>query len=407
MGTVENTMHQNRRIVVTTFTIASIFILLSSASADDWPMWRGPDRSGISTESGWFKPGTTLTTVWEHEVGEGYSAVSVVGKCLYTMGNVKNNDEVVCLDTDSGAVVWKFTYPCKGDSYAGPRATPTVEGNRVYTFSRNGDLLCLDAATGKSVWSRELNGKIAASPGWGFASSPTIYKNTIIVNAGEHGMAFDKATGTTIWESEKSGASYATPVLYRAGDRDGVAIFAAKAINGVVAATGELLWKYNWKTDYDVHAATPVFIADDRVFISSGYDRGSALLRIGKGGIEKIWENKNLCSHFSSPILYKGMLYGINGNTGNGETRCIDPANGTVKWRTRDPGFGSLMLADGKLIILSERGLLVIAEAAPGEYKEIFRKQILNETCWTVPVLANGNIYCRNHPGKLLCLRFK
>lgn len=378
------------------------------ARADDWPNWRGPEHTGISSEKGWFKPGTDLKELWRLELGNGYSSVAAAGNRVYTMGNIQNQDIIYCLDTSAGGkVIWKYSYPCKAADYPGPRSTPTLDGKHLYAFSRAGDLLCLDATAGNVVWSRALNTEQEASPpGWGFASSPLIHKNMVIVNAGQSGMAFDKTTGKTIWKSGKDGASYAVPVTYQQDGKPMVAIFAGRAVHGVDVGSGAVAWSFPWKTDFDVHAAAPVAIDRDKILISSGYNHGCALLAIGNGKASALWENKNLCSHFSSPVLYQGNLYGINGNVGGGEVRCIDPQTGSIKWRTKDPGFGSLMVADGKLIIMTENGRLVIAEAQGEAFKELYRKEILGGTCWTPPVLANGRIYCRNHPGTLVCLQF-
>lgn len=387
-------------------SLSSISTLPTSAA--DWPNWRGPEHNGISPEKGWFKTGDDLKELWRVELGNGYSSVAVAGNRVYTMGNIQNQDIVYCLDTDDGGkVVWKYSYPCKAADYPGPRSTPTLDGNRLYTFSRAGDFNCLDATSGDVVWSHALNKEqFASPPGWGFASSPLIHKNMVIVNAGQSGMAFKKSTGEPVWQSAKDGASYAVPVPFQQDGKAMVAIFAGRAIHGIDAASGAVSWSFPWKTDYDVHAAVPVPIAPGKLFISSGYNRGCALLAIERDKASALWENKNLCSHFSSPVFYEGDLYGVSGNVGNGEVLCLDPQTGSVKWRTKDPGFGSLMIADGKLIILTENGRLIIGEARGEAFKELYRKTILGGTCWTMPVMANGRIYCRNHPGTLVCLQF-
>jgi len=184
------------------------------------------------------------------------------------------------------------------------------------------------------------------------------------------------------------------------GSEKCVVIVGSTEIFGLVAATGKVLWKFPWKTDYDINAADPI-ISGDTVFVSSGYNHGCALLKIEGGNVTDVWRNKNMRNHFNSCVLWDGYLYGFDEST----LRCLDFKTGEVKWSQEGLGKGSLMIADGKLIILSERGKLVIAPASPEGFKELASVQILMGKCWTVPVLANGKIYARNNPdGQLVCV---
>ena len=169
-------------------------------------------------------------------------------------------------------------------------------------------------------------------------------------------------------------------------------------------ATGDIVWRFPWKTSYDINAADTI-ISGDKIFISSGYDHGCVLLKIDANKVTELWQNKNMCNQINSSVLWEGCLYGFSGQVnGGGKLTCIDFETGSLKWSQGGFGTGSLMLADGKLIILGEKGKLVIAEASPDEFREISSARILTGKCWTVPVLANGRIYARNAAGRLVCV---
>jgi len=375
--------------------------------AASWPRWRGPDANGVSSESGWSTdwPEGGPKRLWRAHVGRGYSAVAVAGGRVYTMGNRNGTDTVWCLDAGKGTVVWKHSYPCAGKSYPGPRATPTVEAGRVYTLSRDGQVFCLDAEKGTVVWSKNVAAATGARPPtWGFASSPVVEGDLLLLNVSSAGTALFKTTGKVAWKSPPGKSGYATPVVFDAGGRRCAAIFSAKSLVVVDVKTGRKLWSYPWKTSYDVNAADPIVLGD-KMFISSGYKHGCALLQFGRGTPRLVYQNGNMQNHFSSSVLYKGHLYGSSGNVNsNAALVCIDFRTGQVKWSKRGFKMTSLMIADGKLVILTQNGLLAVAEATPAGFKPLAQAKVMKGTCWTVPVLAGGKIYCRNHEGELICL---
>ena len=375
-----------------------------AAVAGDWPQWRGPEHNGISTEAGWFKSGASPRTVWEADVGSGYSSVAVREGRVFTLGNRGNRDTVYALDAAKGTPVWTHTYDCPGADYPGPRATPAVDGNRVFTISRQGMVFCLDAAKGSVVWQRDLKAEMGAQPPhWGFSGSPVVVGPNVVLNVGGHGLAVDKAKGATVWDSGKDGAGYAAAVPVTLGGKSSVLVFAAKAIVAVDAASGKALWEHPWTTSYDVNAADPV-AWDDKVLVTSGYGRGGALLQCAPEGVKVLWENKALASQFTSPVLWKGHIYGVTGNVGGGQLCCMDPATGTATWTRRETGLCALTLADGKLVLMNEKGTLLVAEAVPDAYHELLSSKVLDGTCWTAPVVAGGCVYVRNDKGRLLAL---
>lgn len=378
-------------------------LLVTPLRAADWPQWRGPQRNGISTETGWLTrwPGGGPKRLWAAQVGEGFASVAVSGGRVYTMGNSRGTDTVFCLAADTGRVVWRQSYPCQPGDYGGSRATPTVEGNRVYTLSREAQAYCFDAATGKVVWNKDLRRETGAEePRWGFAGSPLVEGRMVVYNVGAGGCGLDKATGRVVWRSHPSTAGYASPVAYTVGGQRGVAIFAASGILGLDPGSGRVQWQYPWQTQFDVNAADPIF-AGDQVFISSNYGRGGALLRVGRGRPAPVWENRNMRNHANGCVLVGGYLYGND----QGTLKCIDLRTGAERWQNRSGlDKGGLIAVGGNLLVLTGRGQLTLVKPNPNAYTELASAQVLRGTCWSHPVLANGLIYCRSHEGELVCL---
>jgi outer membrane protein assembly factor BamB len=384
---------------------------VSTAEAADWPNWRGPNRNGISSETGWVTtwPEEGPKVLWKHSIGAGFASIAVSNGRAYAMGNIRDNDLLYCFDAETGKEIWKKSYPCplfKKNHEGGPCATPTVEGGAVYTFSKNGDAIRFNAATGDIVWHKNLNKELGAThPTWYFAGSPLAVGNVVILNAGNYGIALNKADGTVAWQNGKGACGYATGVPFTVGGQKCVALPVSREVVGLNPATGEVMWKFPWRTSYDINAADTI-ISDNTVFISSGYNKGCALYRINGRDVAKVWQNKNMRNQVNSSVLWEGHVYGFDGQVGGGgKLTCVDFVTGKKKWSQGGMGTGSLMLADGKLIILGEKGRLVIAEASPQGFKELSSAQVLPKTkCWTVPVLANGRIYARSAAGQLVCV---
>lgn len=361
--------------------------------AADWPHWRGPNYDGISTETDWNpKALADPAIVWEAEVGTGFSAISVADGKAYAMGNIdKQTDVVYCFDAQTGEERWRHEYPEPLDPKfydGGCSATPTVHDGKVYTLSKKGTAFCFNAETGKIVWEKSLDFN---PPKWGFSGSVLIIGDKAVYNVGAAGLALDKTTGDIIWQSVNDVSGYATAVPYKQDDKDCVCIFGKDSVMGIETETGSVLWSYPWKTKYDVNAADPI-IFEKKVFITSGYNHGCALIDISKPEASLVWENKNMRSQMSGPVLIDGYLYGFDDN----QLVCLDWKTGEQKWAEKAPKKGSLTAAGNKLIVIGERGKLFVVQASPEGYQEISSAQVLEHLCWTMPVLSHGRIYVRD-----------
>jgi len=242
-------------------------------------------------------------------------------------------------------------------------------------------------------------------PAWGFSSSVLVEGEACFVNTGAAGTAFDKKTGKVLWSSGKEAGGYSTPVPFDAGGERALALCLKRDVAAVRMKDGGELWRHPWKTAWDVNAADPI-VSDGKIFFSSGYNHGGVLLDISGGKPKTVWENKNMRNHFSSCVLISGCLYGFDGDADKPKTtalKCIELASSAVKWEEKMPA-GGLMAADGKLIVISAIGELMVAAATPEKFNPISRAQVLGGKCWTAPVLANGQIFCRNAKGDLICL---
>ncbi len=381
--------------------------IVAAAAATDWPKWRGPNGDGVSTESGWQVPAGAPKVLWKQSIGIGFSSVSVVGKSVYTMGNVAGQDVVWCLDADTGAPTWSHKYACKEGSYPGTRMTPTVDGGLVFTLSREGHLYCLDAQTGAIKWNKHVKKDFGVKnepSGWGLACSPLVVGDLLLLDLGKV-LALKKTDGSVAWEAGNDVPGFASPCVFRFGDKDYVTSFNAAGLVVYDLAARAEVTRYVWKTKYDVNAATPI-VDGDKIFLSSGYGRGCTLLTFDGKSLKSVYENKAMCNHCNNCVLYKGCLFGMDGQHGSrGALKCLDFATGTVKWTQSGIKPGGLMIADGKIIAMLDGGELLIAEASPEAFKELARAKVLNEQCWTYPVLSAGRIYCRSNKEKeLVCI---
>jgi outer membrane protein assembly factor BamB len=387
-------------LLVTGFVAAQT----SNPATTDWPQWRGPNRDGISKETGLLKtwPEDGLNVIWKSPIGAGYSSLAISQGHIYTMDSAGKDEFVVCLDQANGKEIWRTITDAVFDSDQGdgPRSTPTVDGNWVYAIGANGMLVALNAKDGKKVWSHDLRKEFESEiPRWGTSTSPIVEKDLLLVDVGGKTgfslMAFNKKDGTIVWKSHTDKQGYSSPIAITIGGIRQIVFFTGTALVSV-SPKGDVYWKYPWRTDYDANIATPLFIPPDKIFISSSYGTGAAVVKVaaadGKATVSEVWKNKVMENHFNSSVLNQGYIYGFD----NAVLKCIDANTGAEKWKKTGFGKGSLILADNHLIVLGERGQLALIEVTPSEYKEVAQTQIMSGKTWTMPSLAGKKLYLRD-----------
>ncbi len=400
---------------VVLWTVAAL-----GALADDWPQIFGPHRNGSSAEKGlvqsWPKNGPPL--LWQRTVGEGYSGPVVAGERVILFHRVGDEELVECLRADTGKTLWKSAQATNYEDMLGkgngPRATPVIAGKHVVTIGADGWLQCLDLETGKRDWGRSITQDYQVPQSFfGVGSSPLVEGKLILVNVGGRDagvVAFDLETGKEAWKLGRDGASYASPVACTV---DGArhAVFFTR--DGVVIADPERgieRYRQRWRARYDasVNAATPLVIGD-QVFVSASYETGALLLRLTKNGAEEIWKNNDLMSnHYNTCAHADGHLYGFDGRQEAGASfRCVNLKQQKICWNQPRFGCGSIILAEGHLIVLTERGELVLAQASPKTYREKARAQVFAGGPYRAEIaLAHGRLYARDQE-KLACWNLK
>lgn len=382
---------------------------IAEMAAADWPRYRGPDLDGISREEG-LKTSGEAKLLWKAELGLGYSAPVVASGRVVVSGHTEGRDTLFCFDEVTGEVRWKHSYPQPlGDRYfqGGTTGSATIDGDRVYLLAREGELFCLDLETGKPIWQKDLQKDLGyTKPEWGFSGSPLVWDDWLFLNAGDAGLNLNKADGSVVWKSQNEVAGYSTPYpVTRQGWR--LVIFSNKRSYVCVdAGNGTEVWRQKWMTRYGVNAADPI-VTGDWIFLSSGYGKGAILMewKEKKAPVPK-WQNREMKAQMNAPVLIDGHLYGINGNESQHETGliCMELATATVKWSDPSVAHGTVVAVGGNLLVLSEAGELQVAPAKPTGYEPTFRQAVLSPTVWTVPVFANGRVYCRNAAGQLVAL---
>ena len=381
------------------------------AVAGDWPQWNGPARNGISSENGFAKswPAEGLSAGWSVEIGAGFSSIAVAGDRIFTMGHADAMETVWCLDASSGQTIWAHKYPGQllpNLHEGGPCSTPTVDGDMVYTLGKEGQLNCLQASDGKVIWTVMLQDELQVKlPEWGFSSSPLILGDQLILEAGRV-VSFEKATGKKLWQSSVHSAGYGSAAPFPWKNTTLLATLDCEGLRILAADSGQQLAFAEWKSPYETNSTTPI-VLDNRIFVSTGYDIGCGLFEFDGQSLNLIYKNKNMRNHFNNCVLLDGWLYGIDGNSHNGRNAtlsCINVTTGELAWKQRGLGCGSVIAADGTLVVLAEKGDLVLVEATPDKYVELARTEFLTGRCWTAPALAAGKIYGRNADGLLKCV---
>ena len=377
-------------------------------TAGDWPGFRGPTRdgrlAGVSIATDWAekKP----EQMWRHRVGPGWSSFAVVGKRLFTQEQLDADELVVCYDADSGDVIWvhkdtvRFSEKIGGP---GPRATPTFHDGKLYVLGATGILNCLDAATGKKVWWRDIAADSGAKvPTWGFASSPLVAQGVVTVFAGagqgKSVLGYHALSGKPAWQAGEGQLSYSSLQPARLAGVDQVLMATDLGLTAFQPAQGTILWNHSWSSDGVQRVVQPAVLNDTDVLLGSPFGLGARRLRVAKQGTswdtQEIWTTRAISPYFNDAVAEGNYLYGFDGPF----LTCLNLEDGKKKWKARGYGNGQvLLLADQKLLlVLSETGFVALVEAAPGGHKEIGRFQAVSGKTWNHPVVAHGKLYVRN-----------
>ena len=396
------------------FAMVLAHSLAANCAGEDWPQFLGPDRNGVSKESiplvDSFPP-TGPKVVWKVAGGVGMSGIAVArNKCL-TVVHRNGNQTLISLDRNTGRELWSapFAPAYKNAMGDGTRATPTVHTNSVVCFSGEGILVCHELETGKEIWKKNLLQELKATPSeYGMSCSPLIVNNAVICHVGSVDAAVaatDLTTGKTIWTAGKGRAGYSSPAVVKIAGRDQVVAFVGSQCIGIEPTTGKVLWDYPFVTDYECNTATPAFL-DGRVLLSSGENHGSVLLEIAKEGdgfsAKEIWKSLGtgsaMRSEWQTPLVAGKVIFGFDNVGGAGpitNLTCLDAANGTVLWKQMRFGKSNGILADGKLIISTLEGELVLVRASPEKFVEMARAQVIGKTR-QAPSLSDGYAFLRD-----------
>jgi outer membrane protein assembly factor BamB len=376
-------------------------------AAADWPQWQGPDRTGISKETGLMKewPSSGPPVVWSAQnLGNGYGSMAVAGDRIYLQGMVGGNSTVFALNRADGKAVWSKALGRaeSNDQGPGPRGTPTVDGDRLYVLTENGDLACLKT-DGTAVWQRNILKDFGGRQlRWLISESPLVDGPHVIVSPGGSGagmVKLDKMTGKTVWTSKdlSDPAGYSSPIVADVGGVRTYLTFTAGAGVGVRASDGKLMFRYPNAANNVANITTPIF-SDNKVFFTSAYDTGGGLVDLtaqnGELKAKEVYFTRNMKNHHGGVVLVGGYLYGFNDSI----LTCLEFATGKQMWRDRSVGKGSVTYADGNLYIQGENNVVGLAEASASGYKEKGRFQIADKglPSWAHPVVSGARLYVRN-----------
>jgi outer membrane protein assembly factor BamB len=392
--------------------LVALFVMVAAVAPGarvpaDWPQWQGPDRTNISKETGLLKewPSAGPTAIWSAGgIGGGYGSLAIVGERVYVQGMRNGSSIISALNRADGKQVWSKNLgrAQSNDQGDGPRGTPTIDGDRLYTLTESGDLWCLKT-DGAEVWHRNILSDFGGPQiRWLISESPLVDGPHVVVTPGGRGagmVKLDKMTGKTVWQANELSdpAGYSSII---AADVQGVRTymtFTAGAGVGVRASDGKLMFRYRNAANGTANIATPVFF-DNKVFFTSAYDTGAGLLNLtaqnGLVNASEIYFTRNMKNHHGGVVLVDGYLYGFNDSI----LTCMEFATGNVKWRDRSVGKGAVTYADGNLYLQSENNVVGLAEASPNGYREHGRFEIADKglPSWAHPVVSGGRLYVRN-----------
>ena len=399
--------------------LLGITLILRTAGipAADWPQYRGPNQDGVSTEKvnlNWDADGPR--SVWKTPTNLGFSSFAVSGNTVFTqvVRDIKGAPREVCLalDAATGKERW-FADIAVGEGYSGggdgdgPRSTPTVSQGMVYLLTPDLVVHCLNARTGKRIWTRDLMKKHAGhNIGWNSAASVAVDGDLVFIGGGGPGqslLGLNRKTGKVVWKGHDETITHSTPMVTTIHGQRQVIFFLTSGLLSVSTKDGTALWHFPFK--FNVSTAISPVVSGDIVYCSAGYGVGGGACKITKKGdgfeANKLWVisgNKLVANHWSTPVCREGYLYGMFcfKKFKTGPLKCVELATGKIMWEESGFGQGNVILVDDRLLALNDQGELVVVEAQPAAYKEIARTQAVKGKCWSTPALSNGRIYVRS-----------
>ena len=381
-------------------------IAASPTGSAYWADFLGPGRLGHYDQkpilTSW--PSDGLPQVWKQPVGGGYASFTVAHGLAFTIEQRRGNEVVAAYDVRTGHERWTHSWKALFEEVLGgngPRATPVWDNGRVYALGATGELRCLEAATGKLIWNKNIledNG--AANIHWGMSASPLVVEDKVIVtpggSSGNSVVAYDKLSGKRVWSALDDPAAYDSPTLATVGGRRQLLLITGRRAVGVTVEDGKLLWEYPWVTQNDINVAQPLVVADNRVYLSSSYGHGAAVVELTPRGegfeTRAVWANARMKNKFNSAVFYEGMIYGLD----DGILACVDAASGDLKWKGGRYGYGQLLLATGHLVVLTEEGDVVLVRATPESHQEVASFHALKGKTWNIPAISDGLLLVRN-----------
>ncbi len=391
--------------------------VVSAAVATDWPQFRGPERTGLSKETGllksWPEGGPKLA--WKATgLGQGHTTISVANGKIFGMGLLGSDETVWALEEKSGKPLWSVkiangTTLGASQGGNGSRATPTINGNLLYTIGVSGDVVCLKVSDGSLVWRKHLVKDFGGEvPAWGYCESPLVDGNRVVVTPGGTNsvVALDKKTGETIWKSELSNrVSYSSALTATINGQKQYIQFLGGGVFGLSPLNGKPIWSYTSPANRNqINCSMPI-VQGDMVFAATAYQTGGGLAKVNGKQTEEQYFLREMQNHHGGMVLVGDYLYG----TGNNSLMCVEFKTGKIAWESRNPGKGSIAYADGQLYIRNERGPMTLVEANPKEYVQkgqFEQPDRTREPAWAYPVIANGKLYVHDMD-TLLCYDLK
>jgi outer membrane protein assembly factor BamB len=393
------------------FTSAEAKTSLASGLTNSYPQFLGPHRNGILDGPQLARDWKQLPPrqLWKHAVGSAWSGFAVSGGRAVTQEQHGPDELVACYNVITGAQLWSHTNQSR---YAttiageGPRATPTIWSNRVYTMGGAGMLNCLELESGRVLWhTNTIAAHGAKVPEWGVACSPLVTDRAVFVTVGGRNssmVAYDKNTGTVLWQSGNDDVHWSSPIRVTLDGVPQILIF-SESVSSYDEGSGKVLWQYPWRSAYP-HVSVPLLLSSNRVLVSQGYGTGSELLQISREGsrwrASRIWKSIRMKSKFGALIHLDGFVYGLD----DGALACIDANTGELKWKGDRYGHGQMMLVGDLLLLMAESGDVVLLEPNPNEQRELARFKVFSDKTWNPPALAGDLLLVRNDR-EAACLR--